>query len=244
VTTARLLEDGAPLSVEGLEERIGDGPWARWLATAAVPDEGTHRAERGRRLARAGAVSDVTVAEGSITARVTGSTGNEYKVSLVAAPIRPSAWDAAGRAIRGRGSLQAAAAGDAQSVQLAHLLETRFGARLAPSARELRRSCTCPDDEPLGACKHVAALAFAVADAIDRDPSVFLVWRGCEPVDPAPADPWQAAALPEARPLRALPTAAVLRRLGRSGIRAGGVDLADALERAYEAFAATRPDRA
>ena len=42
----------------------------------------------------------------------------------------------------------------------------------------------------------------------------------------------------------AIPTAAVLRRLGRSGIRAGGVDLADALERAYEAFAATRPDRA
>jgi hypothetical protein len=241
--TARLLDEGAPLAVEGLEERIGDGPWARWLATAAVPDEGTHRAERGRRLARAGAVSDVAVAEGSITARVKGSTGNEYAVSLAATPIRSTAWDSAARAIRGRGALQAAAAGEAQSVQLAHLLETRFGARLAPSAKEVGRSCTCPDDEPLGACKHVAALAFVVADAIDRDPSLFLLWRGCEPVDPAPADPWQAATLPNPRPVRALPTAAVLRRLGRSGIRAGGVDLSDALERAYEAFAATRPER-
>jgi hypothetical protein len=242
--TARLLEDGAPLSVESGDDRIGAGPWARWLATAAVPDEGTHRAERGRRLARAGAVSAVTIAEGSIRARVTGSTGNEYDVSLAAAPVPAQAWEAAGRAARRRTALQASAAGETQSVHLAHLMETSFGARLAPSAREVRRSCSCPDDEPSGACKHVAALAFAVADAIDRDPSLFLLWRGCQPVDPAPVDPWRAGPLPEPRSPRALPTAAVLRRLGRSGIRAGGVDLADALERAYEAFAATRPDTA
>ena len=239
--TARLLEDGAPVSVGALDERIGAGPWARWLASAAVPDESTQRAERGRRLARAGAVSDVRVAEGSIDARVTGSTGNEYDVSIAAATVPAAAWEAAARAIRGRESLQASAAGETQSVQLAHLLETRFDARLAPSTRDVRRSCTCPDDEPLGACKHVAALAFVVADAIDRDPSLFLLWRGCRPVDPVPTDPWRAATLPDPRPLRALPNGAVLRRLGRSGIRVGGVDLADALARAYDAFAATRP---
>lgn len=240
----RLLENGAPLSVEGLDERVGVGPWARWLASGVAPDEATHRAERGRRLARAGAVSEVTVSDGRITARVTGSTGNEYDVSIAAEPVRAAAWDAAVRATRGRAPLEAAATGEAQSVQLAHVLETRFGARLAPSAREVRRHCTCPDDEPIGACKHVAAVAFAVADAVDRDPSLFLLWRGCEPAEPAPTDPWQAGTLPEARPVRALPTAAVLRRLGRSGIRAGGVDLTDALERAYEAFAATRPGAA
>ena len=239
--TTRLLDDGAPLRVRGLDERIGAGPWARWLASATVPDESTQRAERGRRLARAGAVGDVRVSEGHIAARVIGSTGNEYAVLLAAEPVSAEAWEAAARAIRGRGSLEAAAAGETQSVQLGHLLETRFQARLAPSARELRRSCTCPDDESLGACKHVAALAFAVADAIDRDPSLFLLWRGCRAVEPTPTDPWRAATLPEPRPLRALPNGAVLRRLGRSGIRAGGVDLADALGRAYDAFAATRP---
>jgi hypothetical protein len=36
----------------------------------------------------------------------------------------------------------------------------------------------------------------------------------------------------------------VLKRLGRSGIRVAGVDLADALAPAYEAFAATRADGA
>lgn len=239
--TSRLLSEGAPVIAGGDGERIGAGPWARWLASAAVPDEGTHRAERGRRLARAGAVSAITIAEGSITARVTGSTGREYDVSIQATPIPARAWQEAVRAVRGRTMLEAGAAGRAQSVHLAHLMETR-GTHFAPSARDVRRGCTCPDAE--AACKHVAALAFVVADAIDRDPSLYLLWRGCRPVEPPPADPWRAGTLPMPRPPRALPPAAVLKRLGRSGIRAGGVDLADALEPAYAAFAATRPDPA
>jgi len=36
----------------------------------------------------------------------------------------------------------------------------------------------------------------------------------------------------------------VLKRLGRSGIRVAGVDLAEALAPAYDAFAATREDAA
>ena len=173
--TARLLEDGAPLSVGGLEERIGAGPWARWLASAAVPDEST--------LARsAGAARAYRRRERRGDRRRLDHGAGDRLDRERATPCRspPS------RSRRRRGTQQSArsavvhrsrqpAAGEAQSVQLAHLLETRFGARFAPSARELRRSCTCPDDEPLGACKHVAALAFVVADAIDRDPTLFLL---------------------------------------------------------------------
>jgi hypothetical protein len=126
-------------------------------------------------------------------------------------------------------------------------MTTELGASLAPASVAVRRSCTCPDGAFAGACKHVAAVAFAVADAVDRDPSLFLRWRGCEPVE-APAvrsrDPWEAGLLPEPRPIRALPQGAVLKRLGRSGIRVAGVDLAEALAPAYDAFAATREDAA
>jgi hypothetical protein len=90
----------------------------------------------------------------------------------------------------------------------------------------------------------VAAAAFVMADGVDRDPSLYLLWRGCRPVEPRPTDPWRAGVLPASRPARPLPPGAVLKRLGRSGIRAGGVDLADALAPAYEAFAATRPGAA
>lgn len=243
--TTRLLEEGGPVTATGDGDRIGAGPWARWLASAVVPDEGTPRAERGRRLARAGAVSRVTIREGAIAARVEGSTGNEYDVTLSAPTVPEKTWAQTTRAARGQPALEGAA-GKAQSVHLAHLMATRFGANLAPAARDIRRSCTCPDAEFTGGCKHVAAVAFVVAEAIDRDPSLFLLWRGCEPVElPAvPANPWQAGSIPVPRPQRALPAGAVLKRLGRSGIRVGAVDLTEALGPAYEAFAATRPHTA
>lgn len=243
-----LVEGGRALLVEDDNgDRIGAGPWARWLASAVVPDESSARAERGRRLAWAGAVHSVTLSSGTIAAGVTGSTGNVYAVSIDVPPVPQRAWLGTTRAVRSRPALAAAAAGQVQSVHLAHLMSTEHAASLAPAPATVRRSCTCPDADFAGACKHVAALAFAFADAVDRDPSLFLRWRGCQPIDAPTArssDPWQAGPLPTPRPVRGLPPAAVLKRLGRSGIRVAGVDLADALAPAYEAFAATRDDAA
>ena len=87
------------------------------------------------------------------------------------------------------------------------------------------------------------------ADAIDGDPSILLEWRGCTAEAPAeqtvPAglqteplgDPWAAGALPALAPARALPIGSVLKRLGASGLVVDGIDLRDALEPAYAAFA-------
>jgi hypothetical protein len=117
---------------------------------------------------------------------------------------------------------------------------------LIPPGRSVRRSCTCPDADYNGACKHVIALAYVVADAIDTDPSLLLTWRGCTaeatservPVEVAPSgDPWAAGTLPELGPTRALPVGSVLKRLGASGLVVDGLDLRDALEPAYAAFA-------
>jgi hypothetical protein len=242
-TPATLVESGRTLIVVDDGDRIGAGPWARWLASAVVPDESSARAQRGRALAHAGAVDSVALAPGVVTARVTGSTGTLYTVSIEAAPVPARPWQDACRTARGRAALAAAVEGRAQSVHLGHLMATEHGVSLAPPPASVRRSCTCPDSELSGACKHVAAVAFALADAIDRDPALFLRWRGCEPVATRAAarrDPWAAGPLPDPGPVRALPPGAVLKRLGRSGIRVAGVDLADALAPAYEAFAGTR----
>jgi hypothetical protein len=240
-----LLADGAPIQVDGDGRRIGHGPWARLVASAIVPDESSPRAERGRELARAGAVSGVTVAEGVVRARVVGSSGAEYAVVLETAPLAPTAWTAAVRAARGLRGLEDGVEGAEQSVHLVHHLEAELQEPLAPPTRRIRTSCECPDREWSTVCKHVAALAFVLADAIDGDPSLLLRWRGCEPVVPPASrngDPWAAGDLPAPRPRRALPPGAVVKRLGRSGIRVGGRDLADALEPAYRAFAATAGD--
>jgi SWIM zinc finger len=239
--TRRVLNDGGPVLVEAEGDRIGRGPWARWLASAVVPDEASTRAERGRELARDAAVRDVTIEPGAVTAWVRGSRGSEYAVSLRAEPIPRRLWASIARASRGRAHLEPGVEGRAQSIHLAHAMDVEQGMPLVPPSREIRRSCTCPDAERESVCKHMAAVAFVVAEAIDDDPRVLLAWRGCEPVAPPASDgddPWRAGPVPPPRPRRALPPGAVVKRLGRSGIRVEGKDLADALEPAYRAFAA------
>jgi hypothetical protein len=98
-----------------------------------------------------------------------------------------------------------------------------------------------------------------MANEIDRDPSLLLRWRGCsevraevedvpEPVAAeAPAvsepagDPWLAGPLPALAPARPFPAGAVMKRLGPSGLRLRGNDLAEVLQRAYASFANSHP---
>lgn len=240
-----VLDDGRPLVVSSERERIGQGPWARLLATAVVPDERSSSAERGRALARGGAVHTVAVDTGTLSARVEDE-GREHAVELVAEPVPPRIWAAASRSARAHPQLEAAVAGRAQSVQLEHVMAVDWEEPLVPPTPSLRRSCSCGAPAP---CAHLAALAYVLADRIDREPSLLLRWRGCtetaaveEPVpEPEPivaaADIWDAAPPPELGPRRPLPAGAVLKRLGPSGIQAGAQDLAEVLERAYRSFA-------
>ena len=242
-----MLSDGRPVFVETDAERIGSGPWARWLATAVVPDEGSPRAERGRVLARTGHVHTVSIARGEITARVIGSGGGEYHVGLAADPVPPRVWAAIVRTPRARALFEPAAAGREQSLQLEHVMTVDWDEPLIPPGRSIRRSCTCPDFDRIGACKHVIALAYVIADAIDQSPAVLLEWRGCSAEEPAEApgerprptaDAWSAGPLPAIGAARPLPVGSVLKRLGPSGLVVDGVDLRNALEPAYAAFAA------
>lgn len=240
-----VLNGGEPVLVEMDDGPIGAGPWARLVASSIVPDEGSARAERGRELAWAGMVSDVTVTEGVVRASVQGSLDSPYLVALETSTLAPRVWKEAVRAARERRALTPGIEGASQSVHLVHFLETEQREPLIPPARRIRTACTCPDHDRTSVCKHVAALAFVLADAIDGDPSLLLRWRGCEPVAPPASrggDPWLAGPLPPPRRLRSLPPGAVIKRLGRSGIRVGGRDLAEALEPAYRAFARSSPE--
>jgi uncharacterized Zn finger protein len=244
-----VLDDGRPIAVTTERDRIGQGPWARLFATAAVGDEGSSSAEAGRALARGGNVHTVAVTEGVLSGRVE-EDGEEFAAEIAAEPVPPRIWAAASRSARGNPQVEAAVAGRAQSVQLEHVMTVDWEEPLVPATRSLRRTCSC--GRP-GTCAHVAALAYVLADRIDREPSLLLRWRGCtEPAERAeapPAEPepivatdeiWEAGPLPQLGPPRPLPTAAVLKRLGKSGIQVGAQDLADVLERAYASFAASR----
>jgi uncharacterized Zn finger protein len=251
-----ILNDGRPFVVVTDRDRIGRGAWARLFATSVVPDEGSSTAALGRALAGGGNVHTVGVGEGTLSAIVDGGRGDEYDVTITAAAVSPRIWSAIVRFARGNRVLEAGVEGREQSVHLEHLMTEDWGEPLVPRARAIGRTCTCG----ARACEHLAAFAYVVADQIDEDPSLLLRWRGCIAVEPvekeadepepeevaevaevaAPArDPWLGGPVPEIHRPRPFPVGAVMKRLGPSGLRVGGGELADVLQRAYASFAAS-----
>jgi hypothetical protein len=201
------------------------GPWA------AAVDE---RLGGGELL-----VEGLEVAEGRVAGRVEGC-----EASFAAELVPQRVWAAMWRFTRGNGPLELAAEGREQSEHLDLLLREDWDAPLLPERIDVR--CAC---DGYVTCVHTRSLGRAFALEIERHPAALLRWRGAtaerarvvreeEPDDAAtlPPEAWEAGELPAPRPPRPLPPGAVLKRLGPSGIRVGGVDLAELLQPAYDAF--------
>jgi hypothetical protein len=198
------------------------GPWSRSFVAAVAGNADNPELE----------VTALRVNAGEIWAVVEGC-----EVTLTAHVIPARIWASMARYAQGMGQLEQAVEGRIQSVHLEHLLQEDWGELLIPRASQIAQSCTC--DETQG-CEHVAAVAYAFADEIERTPRVLLRWRGVadltEEESAAPADPWQGKELSAPAAARPMPTYAVLKRLGPSEMSVGGNDdLANALRLAYEA---------
>jgi hypothetical protein len=155
-------------------------------------------------------VTELRIDPSLISARVDGR-----QVTLSAPPIPRGIWAAVD------GSVTA----DRQTEQLAHLLDHTWDEPLVP-----------PEIVRVGAAADVAAVAHAVAAAIDDEPASLLRWRGYE-ADAAPAgDAWRGGPLPALPPPARRPPDSVPKRFGASGIATPDGDLVEIVVRAYAAF--------
>ena len=188
-----------------------------------------------------GGVGAVTIAEGSIEGEVASSSGGFYTVALEAAPVPPTVWARVVREARGRPEREQGVEGTAQSVHLAHWMETELEQPLVPPAQGDAPEVHVPRRAAVSGLQARRG-ARVRRRGRDRPGSVAApaLPRAASPTRRVPrarrpvagrTDPCAAA---RSRPL---PPGAVVKRLGRSGIRVGDVDLADALAPAYRAFA-------
>jgi uncharacterized Zn finger protein len=199
------------------------GPWSRSFVAAVAGN--TERPEFE--------VDALRIDPGEIWAVIDGC-----EVTLSAHVIPARIWASMARYAQGMGQLEHAVEGRMQSVHLEHLLQEDWGELLIPRASQIVRACTCDDPE---GCEHIAAVAYAFADEIERTPRVLLRWRGVADLAEAessdPVDPWQGRELSAPAEARPMPPHAVLKRLGPSELSvAGNEDLANALRVAYETF--------
>jgi uncharacterized Zn finger protein len=134
-----------------------------------------NRLPRGRSYVRHGAVIDLRIGAGTITALVSGTS--IYEVTVTIRSLPPKSWaklasecttqiDSLVDLLRGR-----------LPTQVIELVTRKQGG-LFPSPNEISFECSCPDWA--GMCKHVAAVLYGVGVLLEGKPELFFELRGVD----------------------------------------------------------------
>jgi uncharacterized Zn finger protein len=160
-----------------MAENFGLTWWGqRWIAALeALGREYANRLPRGRTYARSGAVTDLVIRAGKVTARVAGRRPTPYRVSIDIPVFNDPQWTAAAHALA-RQLRHSAALLDGRMPEDIDATLDVVGLSLFPGPRDLSTKCTCPDIA--NPCKHVAAVHYTLARSFDTDPFLLPTLRG------------------------------------------------------------------
>jgi len=154
--------------------------WAeQWIRSFEVLyGNGASRArlQKGRSYARRGQVTELEVGPNGVIARVQGSRPKPYQVRLELNRLRRETWGRILHQLAGKAAFLAQLLDGGLPPEIEDVFFAA-GARLFPHGdNDVRSRCTCPD--PVVPCKHVAAVHFILADALQRDPFLLFALRG------------------------------------------------------------------
>jgi uncharacterized Zn finger protein len=136
-----------------------------------------NRIERGRSYVRHGAVLDLKIDTGKVTALVQGSTSKPYEVIINIKGIKQSQWKEIAKQCEGQlKSLQDLLSGKFPEVLTDVFFNREKG--IFPSPEAISFDCSCPDWASM--CKHVAATLYGIGARFDEDPSLFFTLRGVD----------------------------------------------------------------
>jgi uncharacterized Zn finger protein len=174
----KLAKKGHPVSPVRLEGRtIAKTFWGKaWCDNLESYSDYENRLPRGRTYVRNGSVADLQIAQGKITAFVSGS--ELYRITIDIKSLDNARWE----------RVQADCGGKIDS--LIELLQGRLSAGvmeivthpekgLFPKPAEISMDCSCPDSA--GLCKHLAAVLYGVGNRLDQKPELLFQLRGVDP---------------------------------------------------------------
>ena len=167
--------DIKPVAIDGKLARTW---WAQaWNRNLEGYADYSNRIGRGRSYVRAGAVLDLAIAPGKVSAIVQGSRTKPYEVAVRIDTLPKAKWEAiTARCSHKIANLQELASG--KFPQEFMELFTNRGDGLFPSPKEIHFNCSCPDWASM--CKHVAAALYGIGARFDEDPTLFFLLRDIE----------------------------------------------------------------
>ena len=140
----------------------------------------SNRIGRGKSYVRHGAVLDLRIEGGRVTALVQGTRAKPYEVVIRIAPVKKANWDQIRKQCQGElRSLTDLLAGKFPK-ELGDIFLAK-GKGLFPAPKEISFDCSCPDWASM--CKHVAATLYGVGARLDEDPLLFFSLRQADTED-------------------------------------------------------------
>lgn len=166
-----------PEPVLTVGRQIASSFWGRaWCENLESYSDFENRLPRGRTYVRNGSVVDLTIAQGSIRALVSGS--ELYRVEIEIQRVPAKRWEAIRKDCAGKiDSLLELLQGRLSTPVMQYV--TRQDQGLFPSPREIGMKCSCPDWAEM--CKHVAATLYGVGTRLDTRPELLFHLRGVDP---------------------------------------------------------------
>lgn len=177
---AKLKKKGkpvAPVIITG--RKIAESFWGiSWCKNLERYSDYESRLPRGRSYVRNGSVVDLQIAEGEITATVSGS--ELYSVMISIEPVARARWEAICKDCTGAiDSLVELLQGRLARSVMDRVCREADG--LFPAPHEIKLSCSCPDWADM--CKHVAAVLYGVGARLDEKPELLFLLRGVDESD-------------------------------------------------------------
>lgn len=163
----------SPVIIEG--RTIARTWWGKsWNLNLERYADYASRIGRGRTYVRNGAVLDLKIGSGTITALVAGSQSTPYQVTITIDSLPHQKWQDITRTCSHQiGSLGELLAGNFPEALSGVFFNQKDG--LFPTPQEIHLSCTCPDWAVL--CKHVAAVLYGIGARLDQEPLLFFTLR-------------------------------------------------------------------
>jgi hypothetical protein len=153
--------------------------WGKaWCDNLQSYSDYASRLPRGRSYVRHGAVVDLQIASGKVTALVSGTS--MYETTVAIRSLEPRRWQEIAGACTGRiDSLIDLLKGNL-SQQVMEIV-TRKERGLFPAPGQISLDCSCPDWADM--CKHVAAVLYGVGVRLDEQPDLLFKLRGVDHLD-------------------------------------------------------------
>jgi uncharacterized Zn finger protein len=137
-----------------------------------------NRLPRGRSYARHGAVIDLQITAGKITALVSGTS--TYEIGVTIRRLPPKSWTQIASECTGRIDSLVDLLRGKLPAQVMEVV-TRKAGGLFPAPTQISFTCSCPDSA--GLCKHIAATLYGVGVRLDQKPELIFELRGVDHAD-------------------------------------------------------------